>query len=120
MKKIILNNNLKMKLAIVGSRNFNDYDKFKMFINKSLKIWKKYPEEIISGGAKGADTLAENYGNDNNIPVTIFEAEWSVYGRSAGPIRNKLIIERATHIVAFPSRSGRGTQHSISLAKKNE
>jgi len=40
-----------------------------------------------------------------------------MYGKKAGPMRNKDIIENATHVLAFPSKKGKGTQHSIKLAE---
>lgn len=52
-----------MKLAIVGSRNFVDYQKFKNFVEAALETWGT-PEQIISGGATGADTLARRFAKD--------------------------------------------------------
>ena len=51
-----------IKLAIVGSRDFTDYERFKEAVLQTLLNWnvnKTDIEYIVSGGAKGADTLAE-------------------------------------------------------------
>jgi predicted Rossmann fold nucleotide-binding protein DprA/Smf involved in DNA uptake len=52
-----------MKLALIGSRDFNDYESFEAAILKVLsEEWKILISEfshIVSGGAKGADSLAE-------------------------------------------------------------
>jgi hypothetical protein len=101
-----------MKLAIVGSRTFNDYEMVKTAL-KDLAI-----TEIVSGGAKGADTLAEQYAAENNIPVKVFKPDWAKYGRGAGPVRNKQIVEYADKVIAFWDGESRGTKSSIDLAEK--
>ena len=53
-----------------------------------------------------------------NFPIKIFKPDWLKYGKAAGPIRNQQIIEYATHVIAFPSKTGKGTQDSIIRAKK--
>jgi hypothetical protein len=106
-----------MKLAIVGSRNFTDIDKFNKCITEVVELWGK-PDEVVSGGARGADTLGEKWAQANGIPTTIYKPDWTKYGKRAGIIRNIDIITRASHVIAFPSKSGKGTQHSIKLAKE--
>ena len=68
--------------------------------------------------AKGADSLAELYAKENDIPVEIFLPDWKKYGRAAGPVRNKLIIENAEFVVAFYDDESKGTKNGIDLAKK--
>lgn len=101
-----------MKTAVIGSRTFNNLD----MLTEELS---KYEiTEIISGGAKGADSLAETYATKNNIPTTIFKADWKKYGRAAGPIRNKDIVENSERIIAFWDYESKGTKNSIDLAIK--
>ena len=87
-----------MRVAIVGSRTFNNYNLLeKTICNKmvgSINL-------IVSGGAKGADSLAEKFAKKHNISMRIFSAEWDKYGRGAGYIRNKLIIDNADVVFAF-------------------
>lgn len=99
-----------MKLAIVGSRGITD-------IRLSEYITER-PEMIISGGAKGIDTLAAIYARENNIPLKEFLPEYSKYGRSAPIIRNKQIVEAADMVMAFWDGKSKGTLSSINLAKK--
>lgn len=76
-----------MKIVIAGSRNITDINILLKAINLSgYKITSS--DEIISGGAKGVDTLALIYAKKKNIPVTIFKPDWDKYGKSAGVIRN--------------------------------
>ena len=101
-----------MELAIIGSRSFNDYDKLKNEVDKIENI-----TTIISGGAKGADTLAEKYAFEKNIPIKIFPANWSKFGKRAGIIRNKEIIDNCDKVIAFWDGESRGTTNSITVAK---
>jgi predicted Rossmann fold nucleotide-binding protein DprA/Smf involved in DNA uptake len=76
-----------MKLAVVGSRTFNNYEFFKDKLDQ-LSVAK-----IISGGARGADQLAERYAKEKGISFEIYSAKWKQYGRAAGPIRNEEIVK---------------------------
>lgn len=107
-----------MKVAIVGYRNFKDYQFFEKKVNEILACNDIAPCEIVSGGAEGVDTLAEIYAHEYTIPLTVFPAEWNKYGRSAGPKRNKLIVDRADVVIAFLSKESKGTVSTINLAKK--
>lgn len=105
-----------MKLAIVGSRSFMDYEllisKIKLF-TRGINI-----TEIVSGGAKGADSLAERFAKDQNIKTKIFPADWNNFGKSAGMIRNKDIVKYSDIIIAFWDGKSTGTKNSIDLCLK--
>lgn len=104
-----------MKLAIIGSREFNDYE----FLCKSLEPIKSMVQLVVSGGAKGADELGERWANENNIPTLIFYADWKKHGKSAGFIRNIDIIKNCDAVVAYQVNQSKGTQHSLNLAKEH-
>lgn len=77
-----------MRLIIAGDRRFRDYTK--LCVSMSELYAKGYhPNEIISGGAKGADTLGERWAQEHHVKTTRFPAEWDKYGKVAGSIRNK-------------------------------
>ena len=101
-----------MRVAVIGSRNFSDYQKVKKVLDQ-LEI-----SLIVSGGAKGADTLGYQYALENSIETLIFRAEWDKYGKSAGYIRNVDIIDNSDIVLAFWDGKSKGTLHSINLAKK--
>ena len=101
-----------MIYAIIGSRSFNDYKVMTHFLD-SLLI-----SGIVSGGACGADTLAERYANEHDINLTVYPADWEKYGKSAGYKRNHTIIENCDNVIAFWDGRSNGTYHSINLAKK--
>ena len=71
----------------------------------------------MSGGAKGADSLAEKYALENNIETEIFYPDWDKDGKAAGFIRNNQIIKNSNIVFAFTNGSN-GTQNSINIAKK--
>ena len=101
-----------MKLAIIGSRGFTDYDLMKSNVDLTTV------DLIISGGAKGADSLAEKLANENQIPIKLFIPNWKTYGYQAGFIRNAYIIEEADKVIAFWDGKSKGTLDSINKAKK--
>lgn len=103
-----------MKLAIVGSRNFTDYKRFSQIIDKV----KTQVTLIVSGGARGADTLAERYAKEKAIPYLIFPADWDKHGKKAGMLRNQDIVDNADGMVAFLAPESRGTKDSIKRAER--
>jgi len=64
-----------VKVIIAGSRNIDDYDAL-WNIMESLPI-KGYITEIVSGKARGVDTLGEGYAKDISVPVAEFPADWN-------------------------------------------
>lgn len=75
------------------------------------------PIVIVQGGARGADALAKEWAVANDIPYEEFLPEWNKFGRAAGPIRNKAMLDSGIDIVvAFPG--GRGTADTIRQATK--
>jgi hypothetical protein len=105
-----------MNLGIIGSRSFNNYNLLKEEVNNFLK--KEMVDCIVSGGARGADTLAEKYAKECNIPTLIIRPEWDKYGKKAGYLRNIEIVKNSEVIIAFWDGVSSGTKMSIDLAKK--
>lgn len=114
-----------MFILVCGGRHFNNYLALKCAIDEYVEIHGKMnePVEIVSGGCDGADKLAERYANENDFVIHIFPAEWKKYGRAAGPIRNKQMIDfikdKSSVVIAFVSKDTIGTKGTVQLAKKN-
>lgn len=98
-----------MRVLVCGPRHFNDYE-FARRILSGIHI-----TEIISGNARGADSLGERYAKENSINCLRFPALWDTYGRRAGPIRNSQMLREGTPdlVVAFKGPNSRGTQDMI-------
>jgi hypothetical protein len=73
---------------------------------------------IINGGATGYDTLVESYCEANGVPYCVYPALWTVFGKSAGPKRNRYMLDFAQPdlVIAFPG--GKGTTDTVTLAKE--
>lgn len=105
-----------MKVIIAGSRDFNDYDLLKSKCDKILS--QQTNIEIVSGTAKGADTLGERYAEEKGYKLTKFSADWENKGNSAGYLRNEQMAKYADTLIAFWNGRSRGAKHMIDLAYK--
>lgn len=103
-----------MKLAVVGSRNYTD----NLLLENELNTIKEKITMVISGGAIGADTLAEKLAIDNNIPFQVMKPDWKTYGRAAGVVRNKQIIDSCDYCFAFWDNKSKGTLFNIKYCNK--
>ena len=102
-----------MKVAVVGSRTFHSYELMKATLS-TFDI-----SHIVSGGAMGADKLAERYAKEMGIPTTIFKPDWNgPYGRGAGLARNGDIVDASDMVVAFWDGESHGTLNTINQARK--
>jgi len=105
------------KVIIAGSRGFSNYKLLKETCDKLLKDKKKTHNVIvISGNAKGADSLGEKYSNDEGLDLEIFPADWKKFGKSAGFRRNEQMAEFADALIAFWDGKSHGTKHMIDTA----
>ena len=98
-----------MKIAIVGSREINKID-IEKYITKE--------DEIVSGGAKGVDTIAANYAKNYGIKLTEFFPQYKIYGKAAPIIRNKEIVDYADKVIVFWNGKSKGTLSVIKYAEK--
>lgn len=73
---------------------------------------------VISGGAKGVDTLAEQFAKEFHLKNEIHKADWERYGRSAGPRRNEEMVKISQGVIAFWDYQSKGTKTTIDFAKK--
>lgn len=99
-------------VAVVGSRSFRDYEKFKSVLD-GLKIDKLRTGDCPSG----ADYFCRRYANEKKIPLEVEYADWKTYGKVAGLMRNGPIVEPAMDVIAFWDGQSPGTKDSIEKAK---
>lgn len=104
------------RIVIGGYRNFDNYEIFKNFVD--LCIGDKSEITILSGHCKGVDLMGERYAKEKGFALEIYPADWKKYGRAAGPIRNRQMVENADSVIAFVSETASGTKKLIENAKK--
>ena len=110
-----------LKLAVVGSRSLVSKENEEIIfshlnnvriIHKSLKI------HVVSGGAKGVDTIAKRWADVNELGSTIFIPDWGKFGKAAGFIRNESIVKECDRLICFWDGKSKGGKHSFDLANK--
>lgn len=107
-----------LKVIIAGGREFKDYDLLKgscdyyllPYLRDGLTI------EVVSGKARGADTLGEQYAEEKGYEVKPFPADWKKYKLAAGPIRNGWMADYGDALIAFWDGQSTGTANMIEQA----
>ena len=100
-----------MKLGIVVSRTILNKEFVFFMIEEAIKTYNI--THIVSGGAIGIDSIAEEYAINHRLSTIIHHAQWKKYGKSAGYRRNKLIWKDSDIIIAFWDGESEGTKHTI-------
>lgn len=108
------------RIIVCGNKDFKNRE---LCFEKLKELIPKYTNpEIVSGHARGTDTFGEEFARAEGIRCSIFKAEWSHYGKAAGPIRNREMLDYAMEenpvVIAFWNGRSRGTKNMIELAKK--
>lgn len=102
------------KVVIAGSRDFYDYDILEKIIYKTgFNI-----KTVISGKAKGADTLGEIYAKKHNLNIEEYPADWDQYGKSAGYIRNSQMGDNGDAAIVICVNNSKGSLNMIEIMRK--
>lgn len=102
-----------MKVIIAGPRDYED------FVSVIVAVHLSHFDitEVVSGRARGVDTLGERWADENGIPVKPFPADWTRYGNGAGPKRNLQMAKYADGAVILWDGTTRGTGSMLKIAK---
>jgi hypothetical protein len=97
-----------MRIIVCGGRDFDD----PLTVRRTLFAIHEGPRGPIKhlwhGNARGADTLADGWASEVGVPCHPTPAQWSKFGKKAGPMRNQAMLGQGIDlVVAFPG--GRGT-----------
>ena len=106
-----------MRVLICGDRDWVDRDLIHSWIEQ-LQEWGV--DSIIEGEARGADTIAREEAEKLGIEVEKFPAEWNRFGRAAGPIRNRQMLDENPDLVlAFHDHIefSKGTRNTLTEAR---
>ena len=82
------------RIAVIGSRDFDDYGKLESVLESHL------PAVLVSGGAKGADALAERLAQERGLTIDVIPADWKRYSR--GPVRSVINRSLSRRILSSP------------------
>lgn len=95
-------------VAVIGSRSIRQAD-----------LARYLPAEttmLVSGGAVGVDTLAEEYAKQHGLPIRVIRPNYELYGRKAPLFRNRQIVECADLVIALWDGSSSGTAYTVDYA----
>lgn len=99
-----------MKLLIVGSRSITDFD-LSPYVSESVTT-------VISGGARGVDSLAEQYADAHRLSKYILRPRYELYGRAAPLKRNEEMVDMADAVLVIWDKRSKGSRFTIEYAKK--
>lgn len=99
-----------MKLLIAGSRSITDYD-LSPHVPDGVDL-------IITGGAKGVDTLGEAYARRRGIPTVTVKPAYEKYGRAAPILRDEEMVDMADAVLVVWDGKSRGSKHTADYARK--
>ena len=106
-----------MRVLVCGDREWND----PLTIAKRLRRYEGSPTTIVHGDARGADRTAQHVARSLRLPVEAFPADWKKYGKAAGPIRNREMLDTKPDIVlAFHDNldASLGTRDCVEEARR--
>ena len=106
------------KILVCGGRNFTELEFLSAKLDAFVATLEASSIKIISGGARGADTLAAIYARNRCYELTVYPADWSTWGNAAGPIRNQRMLDKESPDAVFAFRGGKGTSDMINKAKR--
>jgi hypothetical protein len=111
-----------MKIVCVSGDRRATYDGWHKVIERAFDRIGDI-DTVVHGGCSGIDMICDKIARQRGYNVVVYRAEWNVYGRAAGPIRNKLMIQHLLNyddvrLLAFHPdiESSRGTKNMIELA----
>ena len=109
-----------MRILVCGSRYWTDKKCIREWLEKYSKI--ELDVTVITGGCYGADNIADGIAKELKLKTLVFPAHWEKYGKSAGPIRNKEMLEKGIPdlVLAFQEnlQESKGTKNMIEQAKR--
>lgn len=92
------------RIAVVGSRDFPRPALVLVLVRLRLPAG----TTVVSGAARGVDSIAKSAADERGLPCVEFPADWSK-GRGAGFARNTVVVENCDAVIAFWDGASRGT-----------
>ena len=105
------------RIIVCGGRDFTNEALLDQALNHFLGSIPTAELTIVEGDAKGADKMAEAWGNSWDVKVETHKADWDKFGKSAGYKRNQAMLDsKVDGVIAFPG--GPGTKMMVEIARK--
>jgi hypothetical protein len=111
-----------LKLAVIGSRSITERETFTAVLERAPWIPSNIRTltpvdidlEVVTGGADGVDTMAEEWADEQGFSQTVFAPDWRDWSDGhPAKVRNTQIIEYADVVVAIWNGESPGTRDSI-------
>lgn len=107
-----------IKVIVAGGRDFSDYALMGEMLDEvfASQVFRYKEIIILSGKARGADTLGEQFARERGLRVMELPADWKKNWRRAGFRRNEEMLLEADALVAFWDGRSHGTEHMIEIS----
>lgn len=104
-----------MKTIIAGSRTIKEF----LHVGYALVKcgWRHEITEVVCGMSRGVDTLGRHWAENTGVAIKDFPADWSTYGKAAGPIRNEAMAEYADALILVWNGMSGGSADMLRRAK---
>lgn len=109
------------RILVTGSRTWTDRDAVLTALSEAWDHLGQSPDTVLVHGAcpTGADTIADELWKILGYAVEPHPADWSRYGRAAGPKRNQEMVDAGADVcLAFLVPGSRGTADCARRAEK--
>lgn len=106
-----------MTVLVFGGRDFNDYTALAQALD-TLHFLERRITKIVSGAARGADSLGEHWAQAHGVRIARYPADWREHRRAAGVIRNQQMLDEEHIDVAVACPGGKGTADMLRRLKK--
>lgn len=105
-----------MVILVCGGRNYSNFQR----LGEELDYWLQKADalEVITGGARGADSLAERWCTLMGVKCRVFPANWDEHGRGAGHIRNSKMLDEGKPDLVIACPGGKGTADMVAKAHR--
>lgn len=98
-----------MKIIVAGSRTYTNHQ----YVYTVLDSVIQRSDIVMQGGAQGVDQIAATWCRTHHVACREFKAEWEVYGKAAGTLRNAFMAHDSDALIAFWDGSSPGTGDMI-------
>jgi hypothetical protein len=106
-----------MRVLVTGARDWTDRASVWRWLDACAEV-----TAVIEGEARGADTFAREWGHARGVKVLAFPAQWKLYGKGAGPVRNaQMLAEGKPDVVVFfhdDLSTSKGTLDMVTRARR--